>query len=194
MADEALAESAGGAFRAAELERHMPKTKKATLTEQEAKALLAAVNGADIYHPGLARTLRLLAERDPELVDVCEPMNTRNDSREAYCGAFTKVKGKELARQKLGTRAALEWSRKMASKFPEAVNAALNDVFKGYNPKVFIYTKGGVIQYVSVNCSIDIVVADQDEKQSGEKGYGIYLPEAIKPDLDLEAEAKAMLN
>jgi hypothetical protein len=168
--------------------------KKTGLTEAEAKALLAVVGGADVYHPGLARALRLLEERDPTLVEVCKPMNASSDSREAYCGAFTEVKGKEKARQTLGSRASLEWSKRMANKHPTIVNAALDAVFPDYKPKVLIYTSGGVIQFISADRSIDIVVADQDEKKAGEIGYGRHLPEVIKPDLDLEAEAKAILN
>lgn len=66
------------------------------LTEDEKAALRAVEDGADVYSYALARTLRIIDQRRPGLVDICDPQAYHGDGTDQvpYFGAILTDAGK----------------------------------------------------------------------------------------------------
>lgn len=71
------------------------------LTEEQKKALRDIEGGADIWSPALARTLRDIHNKAPELLWITKPMTVDGDGTGAlpYFGAMATRKGLEAAQE-----------------------------------------------------------------------------------------------
>ena len=67
------------------------------LNAHEKSAMKRVGNGADVYDPGLARTLRLVEKNHPELVTIGDAMRAPEDGAQVqpYFGARLTQKGME---------------------------------------------------------------------------------------------------
>lgn len=63
-------------------------------------ALSAVENGADIYSYALAWRLREIEKEEPELIEICRPMeDPPGDQQQPYFGCICKEEGRNRLRQ-----------------------------------------------------------------------------------------------